>query len=71
MEVIGKEKATGVMSGEDLPGSECHGAVLPLPGEGKNQVLKEQRAQRRYHDDIAEEVALIRNSVAFKGFGTH
>lgn len=68
MEVISKEKATGVMSGEDLPGSECHRAVNT---EGKNQVLKEQHAQRRYHDDIAEEVALIRSSVVFKGFGTH
>lgn len=48
-----------------MPGSEYHRAVNT---EGKNQVLKEQQAQRRYNDDTAEEVALIGSSV-FKGFG--
>lgn len=51
-----------------MPGSEYHRAVNT---EGKNQVLKEQQAQRRYNDDTAEEVALIGSSVVFKGFGTH
>lgn len=32
-------------------------------------MLKEEHAQTRYNDDIAEEVALIRSSVIFEGFG--